>query len=372
MMLMNKKLTAVSWIITNLCNLRCKHCYPSSGYEYATEKNLTLDEISKLCESVNTVNPNIVVFSGGEPMMCPQIYTYISEMKKRISGEVWMCTNGLFIDEIAAKQLSNAGITGASIGLTHPNSEKEDMFRGGKNIQNKIRSAIKAFHANDIFVTLDMTLTTFNVESIDEFINLAVSMEADVIMFKRFRPVGRGYEHLSLKLSPSDNMKALSHIYQLAISNHNLQIKVDDPLYSLFVSNGDFDKYPDYMRYAVSDQNSIVPNRTNKDDSLDAIMDNRYWGCKAGIEWVGIDHKGNVSPCPLLGYAGKIIGNIYDNNLDSILEQSEEIQKLRLIDKNRCSKAGICGGCRTEAFIATGDLFAQDPMCTISCNKESL
>jgi len=364
---MDKKLTAVSWIITNNCNLRCKHCYPGSGAEYKHERVPSADEISRLCESVKTVNPNIVIFSGGEPMLCSQIYTYISEMKRRIQGEVWMCTNGLFIDQTTAKQLAIAGITGVSIGITHPNPEKEDSFRGGNNLQDKIKTAVKAFHDNNIFVTLDMTLTTFNVDYIDDFVELAADMKADVIMFKRFRPVGRGKEHISLKLSPKKNMAALNHIYQLALSNSGLQIKVDDPLYSLLVSSGDYSQYPDYMKYTVSDQNSIVPNRTNKDVSVDAIMDNRYWGCKAGIEWVGIDHEGNVSPCPLLGYAGKIIGNIHNNDLFSIIEQSEDIKKLRLIDKSRCSKAGICGGCRTEAYVATGDMFARDPMCCNDC-----
>ena len=283
---MNKKLTAVSWIITNNCNLRCKHCYPSSGYEYKQERVPSANEISRLCESVKTINPNIVIFSGGEPMLCSQIYTYISEMKKRIQGEVWMCTNGLFVDKIAAKQLATAGITGVSIGITHPNPEKEDSFRHGKNIQDKIRTAVKAFHDYNIFVTLDMTLTTFNVDYVNDFVELASDMGADVIMFKRFRPVGRGNEHISLKLSPKENMSALKRIYQLAVNNHDLQIKVDDPLYSLLVTSGDYSQYPDYMKYSVSNQNTIIPNRTNKDKALDAMMDNRYWGCKAFLNFL--------------------------------------------------------------------------------------
>ena len=30
---------------------------------------------------------------------------------------------------------------------------------------------------------------------------------------------------------------------------------------------------------------------------------------------------------------------------------------------SECKYNSICGGCRTDAYIATGDIFGKDPMC---------
>lgn len=71
-----------------------------------------------------------------------------------------------------------------------------------------------------------------------------------------------------------------------------------------------------HMKKDVEQQDSLIPNlqTCNAISKSDKNGLKRYWGCSAGIEWIGIDHEGNVSPCPLLGYAGLTIGNIKEKN----------------------------------------------------------
>ena len=224
-----------------------------------------------------------------------------------------------------------------------------------------------------IYVTLDMTVTNYNKEYLKEFVELASSMNVDVINFKRFRPMGRGGHNTWLALTLEDNKKALKEIFDIAINNPDLRIRVEDPLYALLVDsarkNGNV-LLPEYMARDVEQQDTLIPNlqTCNSVAKTDKNGLKRYWGCSAGIEWVGIDHEGNVSPCPLLGYTGVKIGNVKEEKLFDILNKSEEMKKLRE-SYSECKYNSICGGCRTDAYIATGDILGKDSMCFMEKSK---
>lgn len=363
-------LTAVSWIINNECNLKCKHCYPDSAEQYKKLPLRKKEEIKKMAESISTVSPDIIIISGGEPFLCGNLFEYIEEAKKIAKKELCMCSHGLFIDEKNAKKLKDAGMNCVSLSVCNPIKEKEDEFRGGVNIIERVSNAIKELKKVGIFVTLDMTLTKYNKDYIKEFVDLAQKLEVDVIMFKRFRLIGRGNNNEWLKLPPNENMKALREIFDIAVSNPKIQIKVDDPLYSLLVCSAEKEMLPEYMSKDISNQTSIIPvligvqeQVVNKKNEL-----TRYWGCKAGVEWVGIDHEGNVSPCPLLGYAGLKIGNVLDNTLINIINNSKEIEML-WEHKSNCENVNICGGCRAETYAMTSNMLEKDPMC-IYCKEK--
>ncbi len=358
---------AVSWIINNDCNLRCKHCYPESGPEFRDEKVLTREEIKKMADSIKTINPDMVFISGGEPFMCPNLFDYLEEAKRIAKKEMSMCTNGLFMTEENAKKLKDVGMNCVSMSVCCPIPEKEDAFRGGENIIEKVKLAAKRLKNVGIYVTLDMTVTNYNKEYLKEFVELASSMNVDVINFKRFRPMGRGGHNTWLALTLEDNKKALKEIFDIAINNPDLRIRVEDPLYALLVDsarkNGNV-LLPEYMARDVEQQDTLIPNlqTCNSVAKTDKNGLKRYWGCSAGSEWVGIDHEGNVSPCPLLGYTGVKLGNVKEEKLFDILNKSEEMKKLRE-SYSECKYNSICGGCRTDAYIATGDIFGKDPMC---------
>jgi len=364
-------MAAVSWIINNDCNLRCKHCYPESGPKFRDEKVLTREEIRKMGDSIKTVNPDMVFISGGEPFLCPNLFEYIEEAKRIANKEISMCTNGLFMTEENARKLKEAGMDCVSMSVCNPIPEKEDEFRGGTNIIQKVKLAAKRLKEQGIYITIDMTITTYNKDYIKEFVDLANSMEADVINFKRFRPMGRGKDNQWLTLTPGENKEVLMKIFEIASERPDLRIRVEDPLYALILeAERKVKKLPEYMEKDVEQQDSLIPNlqTCNSVSKTDKNGLKRYWGCSAGIEWVGIDHNGNVSPCPLLGYTGLTIGNVKEKNLIDILNNSNEIKKLREHYSN-CKYNSICGGCRTDAYIATKDVLGKDPMCFIKNNQ---
>ena len=78
-----------------------------------------------------------------------------------------------------------------------------------------------------------------------------------------------------------------------------------------------------------------------------------------------ITPEGKVTPCP---YMPVVAGDLLTQSFREIWETSPVFDDLRTGELGgRCGKCEyreICGGCRARAYGVTGDLMAEDPLCT--------
>jgi radical SAM protein with 4Fe4S-binding SPASM domain len=372
---MNNHLTAVSWIINNECNLHCIYCYTNSGPGREIRPSYSREEIEDLGISIGTVSPKIVFISGGEPLLDRDLFIFIRVARQIADKELWICSNGTLISDDFLIRAKSEGVDGFSLSLQHTDPVEEDAIRGGKDVYAKVIEAIKKIKNANFKLALETTITSQNYNIIDDIIQIGVEFGIDLILFKRFRPIGRGRFNQHLALSPKENQAILHHIFQRAIQLKSVKIKVDDPLYSLLIykhlrktRKNSNNKLPAYMQRLRIDRSSIIPS-SNACGALVSFPlkdepSQRYWGCKAGVEWVGIDPFGNVGPCPLMLYAGVVIGNIKSAPLNEIINNSQEIKMLRNIyTRGSCQYSKICGGCRSHAAILNNNYLGKDPMC---------
>jgi len=89
-------------------------------------------------------------------------------------------------------------------------------------------------------------------------------------------------------------------------------------------------------------------------------------GCPAGTHYMGIRPNGDVTPCP---YLPVFAGSIRKASLAELWTSSDLFTGIRLRSSlgGRCGECEMnahCGGCRARAFGMTGDLMAEDPLCT--------
>ena len=71
----------VSWMTTNQCNLKCVHCYQDA--EEATDRELSTDEAKKMIDEIAKAGFKIMIFSGGEPLLRPDIYELVAHAASR-------------------------------------------------------------------------------------------------------------------------------------------------------------------------------------------------------------------------------------------------------------------------------------------------
>ena len=92
----------VSWNVTNACNMYCAHCYRDAGCK--AEEELSTAEAKKLLTEIARAGFKIMIFSGGEPLMRPDILELVSYASSLGLFPVFGTNGTLITREIAAKQ----------------------------------------------------------------------------------------------------------------------------------------------------------------------------------------------------------------------------------------------------------------------------
>jgi len=94
-------------------------------------------------------------------------------------------------------------------------------------------------------------------------------------------------------------------------------------------------------------------------------------GCPAGTHYMGIRPNGDVTPCP---YLPVFAGSLRTESLTDLWTCSElfaGIRRRASLDGRcgACEMNAHCGGCRARAYGMTGNLMAEDPLCTYTPGK---
>ncbi len=82
--------------VTRKCNLKCRHCYSSSGPE-ETEA-LDIDDLLNAITDAKDLGYTFVTLSGGEPFLYPGLHQVLAHAKS-LGLVTGLVTNGMFLDE---------------------------------------------------------------------------------------------------------------------------------------------------------------------------------------------------------------------------------------------------------------------------------
>ncbi len=202
----------VAWEITRSCNLYCAHCRAaahSGGYE----GELSTDECFKLIDQIAEVGKPILILTGGEPLLRPDVFD-IGKYAVGKGFRVVMGTNGTMVTESIATQIKAVPLSRISVSLDFPTPELQDKFRGAKGAFELALAGIKNAQAAGVEVQINMTVTQKNAEYLPELVDLALDL--GVAAFHPFMlvPTGRGKGLAQEELSPEDYESTLKWIYQ--------------------------------------------------------------------------------------------------------------------------------------------------------------
>src|SRR6266496_1829759 len=105
----------VVWNITRTCNLKCVHCYTDSeARKYPDE--LTTAQAKAVLDDLAAFKVPAVLFSGGEPLVRPDIFELAAYARSR-GLHVVLSTNGTLIDRAAAQKLKDLQFAYVGISL---------------------------------------------------------------------------------------------------------------------------------------------------------------------------------------------------------------------------------------------------------------
>lgn len=135
-----KEIDNISILVTDRCNLYCKHCAANSQ-----KLNVKCDApTEKLLERIDKVikcNPKSITISGGEPLVRDDFKEIISYIKSNSEVDIDLMTNATLIDEEMARFIAdNVGVV--DISLDGYDESSCSLIRG-KNVFGKVINSIK-------------------------------------------------------------------------------------------------------------------------------------------------------------------------------------------------------------------------------------
>jgi AdoMet-dependent heme synthase len=338
----------ISWNLTYRCNLACEHCYLDAGgaplvatENFADRSELGTDECFKVIDEIAAFAPEcLTILTGGEPLLRRDILEIVRRAAER---GLWVVigTNGVRITENVARRLADAGARGLSLSLDALDPDRHDGFRRVRGAwQNTVEGAGILNRIGLPFI-VQTTAGAHNLGELDAIADFAHDRLAAKVWNLYFLvPTGRG--QFVSDMTPAQYDEVLAALYRIQ-RTYDRRMLVNAKC------------APHYIKTML--ENGLPPARTYSGGA---------GGCPAGTHYMGIRPNGDVTPCP---YLPVFAGNLRAAPLADLWTSSELFSDVRRRSSlggrcGACEMNGHCGGCRARAYGMTGDLMAEDPLCT--------
>ena len=182
----------IAWEVTRSCNLACKHCRAEAHPEpYPGE--LSTEEAKALIDTFPSVGNPIIIFTGGDPMIRPDVYELIAYAGSKGLRCV-MSPNGTLITPENARKIKEAGVQRCSISIDGYNAEKHDAFRCVPGAFDATMRGIECLKAEGVEFQINTTVTRDNLHDFKKIFELCERIGAAAWHIFLLVPMGRAAE----------------------------------------------------------------------------------------------------------------------------------------------------------------------------------
>lgn len=320
----------ISWNLTQRCNLRCPHCYMSAGKKAVDE--LSTEECLALLGEMQGLGTEMVILTGGEPLLRKDIYELASATSERGMWVV-MGTNGVLLTDAVAQKMIECGVKGVAISIDSVDPERHNSFRGGPNAWEHSVRGLEVAKANGLEVLVQTTVMDMNRHEIPQLIEFAREKGAWSFNLYFLVQTGRGLQMNDLGTEATEEM--LGELVEVQESYKPMLVRSKCA--------------PQFKRIAYQRGKAGLESG----------------GCMAGTEYCRITPEGDVTPCPYMTVSA---GNVREQSFTDIWRSSSVFENLRDPERltgrcGACEFKELCGGCRCRAYAGFDDYLAEDPAC---------
>ena len=342
--------------ITKRCNLKCVHCYAGANDDRPSGE-MSVDELMRIIDDLAEFGCPVVLFSGGEPLLHPDIVRLAGHAVNTGMRAV-ISTNGTLITPELAGELATVGLSYIGVSLDG-GCDTHDRFRGVPGSFNRTLLGLRNAREQGIKTGLRFTITKRNVEEIPDVFDVLEQENIPRICFYHLVYTGRGEGLIEEALPHHMTRSTVDSIIDRTAALHAKGKKVE----VLTVDNHCDGPYL-YLRL-------LEENPERAEEVLELLKLNGGNSTGVGVSSIGWD--GSVHPdqfwrSHILGNAReKPFGEIWTDRNNSFLMKLKNKKQYVTGRCSRCRFLDICGGnFRARAETATGDLWASDPACYLT------
>ena len=352
----------VIWNLIRRCNLTCKHCYSISA-----DKNfpgeLSTDEVFAVMEDLKQFHVPVLILSGGEPLLRPDIFD-ISRRAKEMGFYVGLSSNGTLItdkniDAIQQIGYDYVGVSLDGIKATH------DKFRRKEGAFAESLNGIRLCRDADIKIGVRFTLTQDNAHDLPALLDLVDAEGISKFYLSHLNYAGRGNKNRAHDAFLETTRNAMDLLFERCWAGTASGREVEyvtgnndaDGVYLLFWVRQNFPHLEEHMRIKLA----------------------QWGGNSSGVNVANIDNLGVVHPDTFWWHYP--LGNVKDRPFSEIWQDINDPLMAGLKAqprhiKGRCSACqyfDICGGnTRVRAQQLCSDPWAEDPACYLSDHEIGL
>ncbi|MEW6376074.1 MAG: radical SAM protein [Thermodesulfobacteriota bacterium] len=326
----------IQWHITNLCNLRCKHCYQE---DFSKSSDLDWPGIKRVSDHLFTTlkqweKTACIHLTGGEPLLKAELFPFLHHLDQQsFVEELGIISNGILLDREWVDRFSLfSKLKKIKVSLDGAEAETNDRIRQKEVFEKVVKSLSWLTREKRFEIILMFTVMKRNVKDLLSLFGLCKDLGIHGLIIERFIPLGRGKVIMNEVLS-KDEWKEMVEM-----------------LLDFFSADGESQSFVSYQAFQIKFSGG-------ESELLGAP-------CVIGVDGLCIMPEGSVYPCRRFPIP---IGNLLHDSLKTIWENSEILEMLRKKEnlKGKCGSCEVkeCRGCRSLALAFTGDYLEEDPNC---------
>nr|WP_144919422.1 TIGR04053 family radical SAM/SPASM domain-containing protein [Paenibacillus bovis] len=338
----------VIWEVTRACALKCLHCRAEAQYK-ADPRQLSFEEGKKLIDDIAKMDNPLFVFTGGDPLMRPDLYDlakYAIEEKKLSVSMTPSATPR--VTKKAIEKAKDVGLSRWAFSLDGSCAEIHDHFRGTRGSYDMTMRGIEYLKELHIPIQVNTTVSNYNLTDLPKIAEKVKEMGAVLWSLFFLVPTGRGMAKDII--TPEQHEEVMKWLYQIQ-QTMPYGVKTTEA--------------PHYRRVFLQEKARIGTSTSGIETKREDLLGRAPRSVNDGDGFVFISHIGEVYPS---GFLPVVCGNVREQSLIDIYRNSPIMKQLRdkslLKGKCRvCEFKEICGGSRARAYAVTGDYLESEPYC---------
>jgi len=348
----------IAWEVTRACAYACVHCRADAQHQ-RDPRELSTDEAKALIERLAAFgNHPILIFTGGDPMMRPDLIELIAYATQRGLRCSLTPTATALPTKERLEQAREAGILRVALSLDAPRAQIHDDFRQVKGSWQRTMDILRRAHEAGLSVQVNTTVAKHNVDILHEMVPFI--QEVGAVQWSVFFLVPTGRAMAEQMISAEQHEKVFNWLYDLS-QNAPFDIKSTAA--------------PMYRRVAIERKRAQNDGKPVSFQSAGfQYADGLHRptkGVNDGNGFLFISHIGEIQPS---GFLPITAGMAREQDIVDVYRNAKIFKDLRDPAKLKgvcgtCEYRDVCGGQRGRAYGITGDYLESDPACVLVSGK---